>query len=171
MFLNVLQVPSISFSNVSLSLSIIKQIKAHLVCIPPASSLALHHKETNVASGRNSLQKERICSTVNEILGVNALDLRVTGPVGAGDGGRTWVRAEEFAAHGVKGRLIPHTESLSVEAAWRSKTGKCDCGLVPVLFSSPFHRRENPTNLWAASQHQLGDSWTFSTSTVEWLTL
>lgn len=60
MFLNVLQVPSISFSNVSLSLSIIKQIKAHLVCIPPASSLALHHKETNVASGRNSLQKERI---------------------------------------------------------------------------------------------------------------
>lgn len=94
MFLNVLQVPSISFSNVSLSLSIIKQIKAHLVCIPPASSLALHHKETNVASGRNSLQKERIgrvgiCYTVNEILDINALDLRVTRPVGAGDGGRT----------------------------------------------------------------------------------
>lgn len=94
MFLNVLQVPSISFSNVSPSLSIIKQIKAHLVCIPPASSLASHHKETNVASGRNSLQKEKIgrvgiCCTVNEILNVNALDLGVTWPVSAGDGGRT----------------------------------------------------------------------------------
>ncbi len=65
------------------------------------------------------------------------------------DGGRMWAQlrgTRDSAALSVKGHLIPHMESLSVEAAWQSNTVKRDCGLVHVLFSSLLSL-ENPTNL------------------------
>lgn len=86
-----------------------------------------------------------ISATVNEKQqlnpqNVNAPDLRVTRSAlcfNAGDWRRTWAWAERdsvLAAHKVKGHLIPHMESFSVEAAWRSETRG---PVFSLVFSSP----------------------------------
>lgn len=71
------------------------------------------------------------CSTVNEMLNVNAVDLRVSQSVPVMEGGR------KIAAHSMKGHLDPHMESLCEAVRTVKKTS------------------QNPA---AASVQQLGDS-------------
>lgn len=108
-----------------------------------------------------------ISATLNEMLNVDALDLRVTRPVRAADGGRMWARAEEFACSRCERSPHPtHRESL------------CGGGPAPKDWKMWLWSRSrlvfSPLSLLGenqqvASQQQLRDSWTFSTQTVEWL--
>lgn len=109
----------------------------------------------------------RISVTLNEMLNVDALDLRVTRPVRAADGGRMWARAEEVACSRCERSPHPtHGESLCgggpAPKDWKMWPWSCS---GPVF--SPLSLLGE--NQQVASQQQLRDSWTFSTQTGEWL--